>query len=208
MCLVSDRQRAGGADAMVDRVAWAARAGVHLVQVRERDLEGAALTTLVTRCLEAVRGTRTRVIVNDRVDVALAAGAHGVHLRADSVPAARVRAMTPPGFLVGRSVHSIDEAVQAATAGGLDYLIFGTVYVSASKPGGAVAGPSALAAVVAAVSVPVLAVGGVTPDNLHELAATGASGFAAIGMFVATPETAIMQAAARAAAAWTTRNID
>src|SRR6185436_4586745 len=80
MCLVTDRQQAGGADGVVARAAWAARAGVHLVQVRERDLEGRALTDLVVKCVAAVRGTRTRVVVNERFDVALAAGAHGVHL--------------------------------------------------------------------------------------------------------------------------------
>ena len=123
MCLVTDRQRVGGADRLVERVSWAARAGVHLVQVRERDLEGRALTALVAGCVAAVRGTRARIVVNDRVDVAVAAGAHGVHLRADSMAAARVRTMVPPGFLVGRSVHGLDEAREADEAGGLDYLL-------------------------------------------------------------------------------------
>ena len=207
ICLVTERQRVGGADGLVERVTWAARAGVHLVQVRERDLEGRALTELVARCVAAVRGTRARIVVNDRVDVAVAAGAHGVHLRADSMAAVRVRTMAPPGFLVGRSVHAHDEALQADASGGLDYLLFGTVFASSSKPGRAPAGTSALAAIAAAVRVPVLAVGGVTPDNLHEVAAAGASGFAAIGMFAAASETALGQAAARAAAAWTTRRI-
>jgi len=208
MCLVTDRQRVGGADRLVERVSWAARAGVHLVQVRERDLEGRALTALVAGCVAAVRGTRARIVVNDRVDVAVAAGAHGVHLRADSMAAARVRTMVPPGFLVGRSVHGLDEAREADEAGGLDYLLYGTVFATASKPGHAPAGTSALAAVAAAVRVPVLAVGGVTPDNLEEVAAASASGFAAIGMFAAASEAALVQAAARAAAAWTTRRID
>ena len=208
MCLVTDRQRLGGADRLVERVSWAVRAGVHLVQVRERDLEGRALTALVAGCVAAVRGTGARIVVNDRVDVAVAAGAHGVHLRADSMAAARVRTMVAPGFLVGRSVHGLDEARDADAAGGLDYLLYGTVFASTSKPGRAPTGTSALAAVAAAVRVPVLAVGGVTPDNLEEVAATGASGFAAIGMFAAASETALVQAAARAAAAWTTRRID
>ena len=208
MCLVTDRQRVGGADGVVAQAAWAARAGVHLLHVRERDLEGRALTDLVARCVAAVRGTRLRILVNDRLDVALASGAHGVHLRATSMPAARVRAVTPPGFLIGRSVHGRDEAVAAEGAGGLDYLLFGTVFASASKPGRAPAGVSALADVTAAVRVPVLAVGGVTPDNLQEVAASGASGFAAIGLFAVGSETALVQAAARASAAWTTHRID
>jgi len=202
-CLITDRARgAGGADGTVERVRWAARAGVHLVQVRERDLDGGPLTTLVRRCVEAVRGSRARVIVNDRLDVALAAGAHGVHLRADSMPAHKVRTLCPPGFLVGRSVHARDEAMDAAAAGGLDYLLFGTVFSTSSKPGHAPAGSSALAAVAAAAGLPVLAVGGVTPDNVGQVAAAGAAGFAAIALFAAESEAEIVRSLAAANAAF------
>ncbi|HEV8394942.1 MAG TPA: thiamine phosphate synthase [Vicinamibacterales bacterium] len=197
VCLITDRARgAGGADGAVERVRWAARAGVHLVQVRERDLDGGPLTALVRRCVEAVRGSRARVLVNDRLDVALAAGAHGVHLRADSMPAPTVRALCPPGFLVGRSVHARDEAVAVAAAGGLDYLLFGTVFPTFSKPGRPASGVTALVEVAAAVTIPVLAVGGVTPDNVGEVAAAGAAGFAAIGMFAADSEAAFAQSMA------------
>ena len=203
ICLITDRGRhAAGADATVERVAWAARAGVHLVQVRERDLDGGPLTALVRRCVDAVRGSRARVLVNDRVDVALAAGAHGVHLRADSMPAARVRTLCPPGFVLGRSVHARDEAVEMAAAGGLDYLLFGTVFATSSKPGHAPAGISALGEVAAAVNVPVLAVGGVSPDNIGEVAAAGAAGFAAIGLFDSASEAELVRAVAAATAAF------
>ena len=195
VALITDRRRdAGGADTLVERVRWAAAAGVHLVQVREHDLDGGPLTTLARRCVDAVRGSRARVLVNDRLDVALAAGAHGVHLRADSMPASRVRQLSPPGFLIGRSVHGREEAVAAAAAGGLDYLLFGTVFATPSKPGRPPAGPTALADVAAAVALPVLAVGGVSPDNVGEVAARGAAGFAAIGMFAAGAESDIWQA--------------
>ena len=192
-------------DATVARVRWAARAGAHLVQVRERDLEGGALVSLVRRCVDAVRGSRARVVVNDRLDVALAAGAHGVHLRAESMPASRVRTVCPPGFLVGRSVHARDEAVQAEANGGLDYLIFGTVFPTASKPGGPTAGLEALAGVVRAVRLPVLAVGGITADNLGNVGAAGAAGYAAIGLFVRESEAAVSEELARAAAAFAGR---
>lgn len=189
VCLITDRARMGGdVDAIVRRVAMAARAGVHLVQVRERDLEAGPLTSLVRRCVDVVRGTRTRVLVNDRVDVALAAGAHGVHLRADSPPARRVRAICPPGFLVGRSVHGAAESASVAQDGGVDYLLFGTVFHTASKPGREAAGLERLAETCARVPVPVLAVGGVTPDNLRGVATAGAAGFAAIGLFADSPE--------------------
>jgi thiamine-phosphate pyrophosphorylase len=194
VCLITDRARVGGADGTVERVRWAARAGVHLVQVRERDLDGGPLTALVRRCVEAVRGSRARVLVNDRLDVALAAGAHGVHLRADSMPARTVRTLCPPGFVIGRSVHARDEAIAAAAAGGLDYLLFGTVFPTASKPGREATGTSALAEVVAATAIPVLAVGGVSTDKVGDVAAAGAAGFAAIGMFADASEAEVWQA--------------
>lgn len=197
LCMVTDRHRAGGGEALARRVAAAAHAGVHLVQVRERDLEGGALFALVRACLDAVRSTRARVVVNDRLDVAVAAGAHGVHLRADSLPAMRARAMTPPGFLVGRSVHSRDEAVRAAADGGLDYLMFGTVFPTASKPGQAAAGVETLAAVVSATALPVLAIGGVTPLTAGRAAAAGAAGVAAIGLFATADDAALRVAVAR-----------
>jgi thiamine-phosphate pyrophosphorylase len=195
VCLITDRARvAGGADGLVECVGWAARAGVHLVQVRERDLEGGGLTALVRRCVGAVAGTRARVLVNDRLDVAIAAGAHGVHLRSDSLPASAVRSRCPHGFLVGRSVHSREEAVEAVADRGLDYLLFGTMFPTASKPGRQPAGPSTLASVVASTRIPVLAVGGVTPDNVCEVAAAGAAGFAAIGMFATGSEADVWRA--------------
>jgi thiamine-phosphate pyrophosphorylase len=168
---------------LLHRVAAAARAGVHLVQVRERDLDGGPLFALVQRCLDAVAGTSARVIVNDRVDVALAAGAHGVHLRGASMPASRVRRGTPKGFLIGRSVHGSAEARAAEVEGGLDYLVFGPVFATRSKPDAQAGGEEALGAVVRAVSLPVLAVGGVEAATTPMVARAGAAGYAAIGMF-------------------------
>jgi thiamine-phosphate pyrophosphorylase len=185
LCLITDRRLCGpdGTDALIARVAAAAREGIHLVQVRERDLDGGPLMRLVSGCVEAVRATRTRVLVNDRLDVALAAGAHGVHLRGDSFDAPRVRSLAPPGFLIGRSVHSASEAVVAAHQGGLDYLIFGTVFTTPSKPGVDPAGIAGLSAVARATCLPVLAVGGMTWDKVGLVMGAGACGVAAITMF-------------------------
>ena len=184
VCMITDRRRVtGGDEGLVQRVASAAAEGVDLVQVRERDMEARDLGRLVSRCLEAVRGTRTRILVNDRLDVALTTGAHGVHLRGDSIAASRARALAPIGFLIGRSVHSMSEAVSVCADGGLDYLLFGTVFATGSKPGRTPAGVTALTAVSSAVTVPVLAVGGVTRDTLPQLAGTACAGFAAIGWF-------------------------
>lgn len=189
LCLITDRRWSGTSteDALVARVGAAARAGVHLIQVRERDLEGGPLTRLVARCVDAVRRTPTRIVVNERTDVALAAGAHGVHLRGESLPASRVRTIVPPGFLIGRSVHSIVEVQAASAEGAADYLLFGTVFPTPSKAGRTAAGTSALAAAAAAATIPVLAVGGMKLDTAGLVAATGAAGVAAIGLFAEGP---------------------
>ena len=189
--MITDRRRSG-ADwerALVDRVAAAARAGVHLVQIREHDLDGRALTRLVERCLLAVRGTAARIVVNDRLDVALAAGAHGVHLRGDSVPGLRVRAIISRPFVVGRSVHAREEAERVAD--GLDYLVYGSVFDTSSKPGAVAAGTRGLAEVAGATTRPVLAVGGMTTERASEVARAGAAGFAAIGLFADCPVDAL-----------------
>jgi thiamine-phosphate pyrophosphorylase len=183
--MVTSLRSAGSQDGLVSGVAAAARGGVDLVQIRERRLEAGALTALVERAVAAVRGSRTRILVNDRLDVALAAGAHGLHLPAHGIAAPRARAIAPPGFLIGRSVHDVREAQRVAAEGGLDYLFFGTVFASASKPDTPPVGSDALAAAAAAVPVPVLAIGGVTLERAGELARAGAAGAAAIGMFAA-----------------------
>jgi thiamine-phosphate pyrophosphorylase len=193
LCLVTDRRRlaarlarrAEASACLVDHVKGAAAAGVDLIHLRERDLPARHLLELASACVRAVGGTGTRIVVNDRVDVALAAGASGVHLRGDSVPSSLVRASVPAGFLIGRSVHSVAEAAAEAAAGAIDYLVLGTMFPTASKPTGeTVIGPDALQRVVEAVAVPVLGIGGVTAANLPALAATGAAGFAAIGWFI------------------------
>jgi thiamine-phosphate pyrophosphorylase len=184
-CLITSRLRLRQPDAagVIAQVERAVDAGIDLVQVRERDLEGRALYDLVRGCLAVAHGTHTRVLVNDRLDVAIAAGAHGVHLRGRSLPAARARALAGTGFLIGRSVHSADEAIEAWRAGGLDYLMFGNVFDTASKPGREAAGLERLAEVAHATPLPVLAVGGITAARAPLVARAGASGFAAISMF-------------------------
>lgn len=189
VCVVTDRSRwsscgSEGALARLDAlVAAAAGARVPLVQLRERDMEAGPLYHLVGRLSARTRGSRTALVVNERADVALAAGAAGVHLRGASAPSQRVRAIVPEGFLVGRSVHSPEEA-RAAERAGVDYVCFGTVFSSRSKdPRHPVAGLEALRSVVEACSIPVLAIGGVTVERIAGVAATGAAGFAAIELF-------------------------
>ena len=111
LCLVTDRRRfVRPIPDLLDQVRLAVHAGVDLIQVRERDLEAASLADLVSSILAVTRGSRTRVVVNDRLDVAIATGADGVHLRHDSIAVAAARTLAPSPFLVGRSVHDGGEA--------------------------------------------------------------------------------------------------
>jgi len=181
---VSDRPALG---ALAERLTLAGQAGIDLLQIREPDLSAADLASLVrdvrTRLEDHGAGSGARIVVNERVDVALAADADGVHLKSDSIPTALVRRHVPAAFLVGRSVHSLDEA-RTAEAEGADYLIFGTVFPSGSKPRGhRTAGLDALAAVTQAVRVPVLAIGGISLNTVAAAAEAGAAGVAAIGLF-------------------------
>jgi thiamine-phosphate pyrophosphorylase len=194
ICLVTDRRRRS----VVEQCRDAVHAGVDLIQVRERDLEGAALSALVAELVGMTRATATRVVVNERLDVALACGADGVHLRGDSISPARARSMAPPGFLVGRSVHAADEAVQ--TAPGADYLSAGTVFPTSSKPDlQEFLGLEGLAAIARSVAVPVLAIGGVSMERIGPVADAGAAGIAAIGLFLGegAPLAAVVQEARR-----------
>jgi thiamine-phosphate pyrophosphorylase len=195
---VTDRRRFHlSPDDLVERATNAARAGVDVIQVRERDLADAALVALVRAIVRATAGTAARVVVNDRADIAILAGAAGVHLRGDSPAASRVRAafaagagsarqgMAPEGFLIGRSVHSLAEIDAAVAAGGCDYLMFGTVFRSAGKPDGhPVAGLEALTAACARSPLPVIAIGGVDDAGAALVRDAGAAGFAAVGLFM------------------------
>jgi thiamine-phosphate pyrophosphorylase len=193
-------------EALVLRAANAARAGVDVIQVRERDLPDRQLAALVRQIVELTRGSRTRVLVNDRADIAIVAGAAGVHLRGDSPPASRVRAAFAASaeastsaratadksapkaaepFLIGRSVHSLAEVDAAVEGGGCDYLLFGTVYPSGGKPGGhRVAGLDELARACRRSPLPVIAIGGLTAERVAAVRDAGAAGFAAVGMFM------------------------
>ena len=187
--LVTDRRRLAGSARLEDarrcllqQVAFAVDARVDCIIVRERDLDARGLADLTTDVVRLTRGTATRVVVNDRVDIALAARADGVHLRGDSIAPETVRRITPARFLIGRSVHGAEEA---ASVTGADYLIAGTVWPTVSKPEDHHwLGLNGLTAVVEAVDVPVLAIGGVALDRIHDVSLAGAAGIAAIGLFM------------------------
>jgi thiamine-phosphate pyrophosphorylase len=192
LCYVTDRRALGAANdeaacaALLEKIRDALDAGVDWVQIREKDLEGRALANLVRAAVESARGRR--IIVNDRLDVAIAAGAAGVHLGGESLPVAAVmkwlrQGHVPADFLVGRSCHSADEAV-AAEGDGADYVFFGPVFATPSKAKyGAPQGIAKLQEVCRRVRIPVLAIGGVTPENAEECVQAAAAGIAAIRMF-------------------------
>ena len=191
LCLVTDRRRLGAAmgarpadwgEALRAQVTAAARAGVDFIQVREPDLEAAELAALVRDLVNRVAGTATRVLVNDRVDVALAAKASGVHLKEQSVLPDRVRRIAPPGFIIGCSVHAT-ATVTARNAA--DFLIAGTVLPTASKPAVDYLNRAGLEAIVeAAAGQAVLGIGGLNISSMPLLAASRAVGMAAVGAFV------------------------
>lgn len=158
------------------------RDGVDFVQIREKDLPGRRLAQMVGEALRLTVGTKTQVLVNDRLDVALQAGAHGVHLPSQGLPAARVRAVVPPKFLVGVSTHGLEDA-KAAEEAGADFIFFGPVFETRSKPGAPAVGLKALEAVARSVALPVFALGGVDATRVEDVAAAGARGIAAISAF-------------------------
>ena len=185
--MVTDRRRLAVSQPsvpLIDLVAAAAKAGVDLIQVRERDLDAGPLTALVKDCVAAAAGTSATVLVNDRIDVAMTAGADGVHLRRDSIAAPRVRELAGADATVGQSIHSVEEAA-AVHPDDLDYVILGAMFATASKEEGhPVITMTGLAAAAALCPVPVLAIGGVTIERAEDLARAGAAGVAAIGLFI------------------------
>ncbi len=156
-------------------------AGIGGVQIREKDLEDGDLYRL-TRLARATLPAATRVLVNGRLDIALAAGADGAHLPAGGLPAAPLRDRFGPGVLLGRSTHCLEEVEQARDEG-VDYAVFGPVYDTPGK--GEPLGLEALARAVAVAgkALAVFALGGVTLPRFGELAAVGAAGVAAIRLF-------------------------
>ena len=158
--------------------ALAARDGVDMIQVREKDLPARELFDLVCNIRDLAAGTKTRVLVNDRLDVALAAGVDGVHLPSNGLPPDRVRPLVK---LLGISTHTIEEAFAAENARA-DFIVFGPIFDS---PGKTAVGVEPLKQVAALVKIPVLAIGGVTSENSKEILRAGAAGIAGIRLFQA-----------------------
>jgi len=194
--LITDRQaflrnpeitHADAARLQLEVIDKAAQAGCQLIQIREKDMRALALGEFTRAAIEVARPRGARVLVNDRLDVAMATGADGVHLRVSSIPAHEVRAVTVRkgfnAFLIGVSTHSIAEA-RLAEDGGADFIVCGPIYDTPSKRAfGPPLGLELFAEICGSAKIPALALGGVTLSNYREPLRRGAAGVAAISLF-------------------------
>lgn len=197
VCYVTDRKGLEGSDlveALISSIRSAIAAGVDWVQIREKDLPSRVLLRVATAAVEATKEAHrpglppARVMVNDRLDLALAAGASGAHLGRESIPTAEAvrwcrSGNAPAGFSIGVSCHSLADAREAEAAGS-SYVIFGPVFDTPSKRAfGAPQGIANLAEVCGSLRIPVIAIGGVDSGNAGECLRAGAAGIAAIRLF-------------------------
>lgn len=204
LCFITDRHRCSDPplDAVVDE---AIKGGATLIQLREKDLPAGELLALATRLRQVTRN-RALLVINDRLDVALAVGADGVHLPQNGLPVSIARLLLGQHTIVGCSVHSEEAAAEAERAGA-DYVQLGTIYATESKPDAEPAGPDLVRKVAGPLGIPVLGVGGVQPQNAAEVIEAGAAGASFISAILgaADPQAATRQLAEAMGEAWKKR---
>lgn len=184
LCLVTDRKRFGNLP-VEEVVAQSAAGGVNMVQLREKDMPAGELFDLCQR-VRVITSGKALLIVNDRVDVAIACEADGVQLGEDALTVTAARQIAGDKLIIGRSVHSLEGAIEAQKAGA-DFLIAGTIFPSQSHPGSVPAGLQFLRALQQKIMIPCLAIGGVTRDNLASVVEAGAWGAAIVGAIGTSP---------------------
>jgi thiamine-phosphate pyrophosphorylase len=188
--LVITDARLAAPRSVTEVVRAALEAGARSVQMRNKGDFARALAELGRELRSLTRDYDALLFVNDRVDVALAVEADGVHVGPRDLPVAAVRSITPRGFLIGRSADDPELALRAV-AEGADYIGCGTVFATTTKAdAGDVIGLEGLAAVARAVPVPVVAIGGITVERAGEIAPTGAAGVAVVGAVMSAPDPA------------------
>lgn len=201
--LVTDRHQTGGRP-LLDVIEQALAAGVQAVQLRERDLPARPLLDLAKDVRALTKRHKAKLLINDRLDIALAVGADGVHLRASSMPVSVARRLLRPDLLIGVSTHSVAD-VTRAEADGADFVVLGPVYDTPSKGAyGAPIGVPVLKQAAAGCRIPVLAIGGVASDRIGELRGAGAAGVAVVSAVLSVP--AIGDAVTNLLDAW--RHVD
>ena len=204
LCLVTDRKLCI-ANTLEEKVAAAVSGGVDMVQLREKDLPGGDLLKLALKLRSITRG-KALLVINDRLDVALAAEADGLHLPEDSLAIRDARPITPSHLLVGKSVHDLAGASLAASEGP-DYLVLGTIFPTSSKPGARTGGPDHVANATRLVNAPVLAIGGIYPHRVASVVEAGAQGIAIVSAILGAqdPEKAARELKQSMIAAWEAR---
>ena len=185
LCLVADTSVVNP-DELASRVSAAVAGGVGLVQLRAKELPGGRMVTLAEQLKQAIGG-RAVLLVNERVDISIATGADGVQLGEEALPVTTARRLLPDDTLIGRSVHSVDGAVDAF-ANGADFLVVGTMFATGSHPGAVPAGPGLMREVSRHCNVPLIGIGGITAGNLAEVVSAGASGVAVIRSILSAPD--------------------
>lgn len=182
--LITDRKTVKGD--LVPAVKAALKGGVDWLQLREKSRPALELYEIAQAVIPYARSAGVGVLINDRVDVALVTEADGVHLARKSLPPEAVKPLLGTG-LTGASVHSLN-AAREAVARGADYVTFGHIYPTASKAGLPPRGVLQLSEIVESVDVPVLAIGGIDVEKVHEVLSTGCAGIAVISSILASPD--------------------
>ena len=168
-------------------VTQAVEAGVRMVQIRERDLGTHDLISLSHRLLPLIRHNHAKVLLNDRIDLVIALGADGVHLRADSLPVTVARRLLGPEHLIGISTHSVEEA-RIAEGEGADFIVLGPIFDTPSKrPYGSPLGIGILHEACRTIPLPIFAIGGITATRIPHVLSSGAYGVAVISSILQSP---------------------
>src|SRR5881409_1580296 len=184
--VVLDRRASGGRD--LEEILDATIAGgCRMIQLREKEWPSGRLQPLAERLRDRCRRTGVTFIVNDRVDLAVAVGADGVHLGQDDLPARAARPLLRPGMVVGRSTHSLAQA-RDAQAEGADYIAVGSMFPTRTKSDFQLVGPELIRAVRPETKAPLIGIGGVTRDNVAQVIRAGADGVAVISAVCAAPD--------------------